>query len=192
MDEARLARIEDDIAELKTALEILGSHCATQERMLRVEIEVPKLQTGFQKLDAELKGLLADYHALRDDFWAFRADLKDYPVRDELKALEQALNALHLELGKLRQRLDSELPYLAAKDELQKVMTKTRNWSIGTAITLFAALATMQFNMYLTVNTSLQSMNIAIESLRAAVMSLQLASRPQAPRSLAPPDCLRD
>jgi chromosome segregation ATPase len=193
MDEARLARIEDDVAELKIALEILQSHCATQERMLRVETELPQLQAGFQKLEAELKARLADYHALRDEFWSFRADVKDYPVRAEVNALEQRLGSLHAELGKLRQRVDSEMPYLASKEELQKVFNKSRNWAVGTAITLFFALATIQISMFNVMSNSLNSnLHEAMEGIKAAIAAIPAAPHPQVPRSFAPPDCLRD
>ena len=151
--EPRLAKIEDDMAELKAALELLQSRCAAYEQLRRFESEVPKLQARLDALQAEYEAKYDAYQKVRGEFWALRTELKDCARRDELKAAEQEIATLRQDLLTLRQRIDSELPYLAAKEDLQKIYSQTRNWSVATAITLFVALGSVQYTMFSTMKS---------------------------------------
>ena len=165
----RLAKIEDDMAELKTALELLRSRCAAYEQLRRFETEVPRLQTGLERLQVEFEAHFADYQKLRAEFWSLRVELKDYAQRDELKAAEQEIAVVRQDLLALRQRIDSEAPYLAAKEDLQKMMNQTRNWSVATAITLFVALGTVQYTMFSTMKSMFTETLAVLQAGRAAV-----------------------
>ena len=173
----RLAKIEDDMAELKAALELLHTRCAAYETLRRFESEVPRLQAGLERLQAEYEAKYAEYQKVRAEFWALRAELKDHALRDELKAAEQEIAALRQDLLMLRQRIDSELPYLAAREDLQKIFNQTRNWSVATAITLFVALGSVQYTMFAT----MKSMFTETLAVLQAGRTVQLPATP-APR----------
>lgn len=103
-----------------------------------LEQDVTALKSALGDIRTDNARIEVSVAALEEDTGTVKTTLEvmrsNYARREDVRALEQ--------------RFDSELPHLATKAELQELRSEMRAWMVGTAITLFVALATLQFSVY--------------------------------------------
>lgn len=133
--------LEQDIASIKVVLEDVRAHYARRE-----DVEALAVRTG--TLEQDLATVKTSLEVVRSN----------YARREDVQAVLSRVVALE-------QRFDSELPHLATKAELNELRSEMRAWMVGTAITLFIALATLQFSFYQLLKSSIN------EQVQAAVQA---------------------
>lgn len=137
----RTAVLEYELSAVKSSLNIVLSTCARREDVEELAVRTGTLEQDMATVKTSLEVVRSNY-ARREDVQA---------VLSRVVALEE--------------RLDSELPHLATKAELSELRSEMRAWMVGTAITLFIALATLQFSFYQLLKSSIN------EQVHAAVQA---------------------
>jgi len=125
-----------------------------EQDMAAVKSTLDEIRANYARRE-DLEGLSVRTAALEDDMATVKTTVEvirsNYARREDLRALEQ--------------RFDSELPHLATRAELQELRSEMRAWMVGTAITLFIALATLQFSFYQLLKASInEQVQIAVKA----------------------------
>lgn len=149
----RVSALEQQMSAMAADLTMIRLSGATKQDVAGVvaqidlmKFEIDRIKLEIDRVKFEIEHIKADIDHIKVEIDHIKVEIDR--IKQEFVQMRTQFAELRADFAVLKQQLDSEFSHMATKAELQQIISSSRNWLVGTAFTLFFALATLQLTVF--------------------------------------------